>query len=114
MLFFFFQAEDGIRAVAVTGVQPCALPIYSVEVAKKTLDDAKARVEAGTRNRVEVTRAELALVRAEQAQLEAVDTRQRAYRNLATLLRIKEEFQVQAPELSTAAPPEASDLARDA
>src|SRR2546429_5954864 len=28
MLFvFFFQAEDGIRDVAVTGVQTCALPI---------------------------------------------------------------------------------------
>src|SRR2546422_11058910 len=27
--FFFFQAEDGIRDVAVTGVQTCALPIYS-------------------------------------------------------------------------------------
>src|SRR5256884_5217216 len=30
---FFFQAEDGIRDVAVTGVQTCALPIshYSLE-----------------------------------------------------------------------------------
>src|SRR2546422_10078035 len=28
LLFFFFQAEDGIRDVAVTGVQTCALPIY--------------------------------------------------------------------------------------
>src|SRR2546422_6978281 len=27
-LFFFFQAEDGIRDVAVTGVQTCTLPIY--------------------------------------------------------------------------------------
>ena len=27
VLFFFFQAEDGIRDVAVTGVQTCALPI---------------------------------------------------------------------------------------
>src|SRR5205809_5433096 len=27
-LFFFVQAEDGIRDVAVTGVQTCALPIY--------------------------------------------------------------------------------------
>src|SRR5256884_766255 len=27
LLFFFFQAEDGIRDVAVTGVQTCALPI---------------------------------------------------------------------------------------
>src|SRR5256884_6428350 len=29
--FFFFQAEDGIRDVAVTGVQTCALPIYRYE-----------------------------------------------------------------------------------
>src|SRR2546429_2111622 len=29
MYFFFFQAEDGIRDVAVTGVQTCALPIES-------------------------------------------------------------------------------------
>src|SRR5260370_4700194 len=27
MLFFFFQAEDGIRDSSVTGVQTCALPI---------------------------------------------------------------------------------------
>src|SRR5256884_7259858 len=29
-MFFFFQAEDGIRDVAVTGVQTCALPIYTL------------------------------------------------------------------------------------
>src|SRR5260370_21736900 len=28
-LFFFFQAEDGIRDSSVTGVQTCALPIFS-------------------------------------------------------------------------------------
>src|SRR3712207_9588028 len=28
MFFFFFQAEDGIRDIGVTGVQTCALPIY--------------------------------------------------------------------------------------
>src|SRR5437762_5713429 len=27
-IFFFFQAEDGIRDTSVTGVQTCALPIY--------------------------------------------------------------------------------------
>src|SRR2546430_4863187 len=27
LLFFFFQAEDGIRDLTVTGVQTCALPI---------------------------------------------------------------------------------------
>src|SRR5437762_9663902 len=28
-MFFFFQAEDGIRDTSVTGVQTCALPISS-------------------------------------------------------------------------------------
>src|SRR2546430_8438732 len=28
--FFFFQAEDGIRDLTVTGVQTCALPIYEM------------------------------------------------------------------------------------
>src|SRR6266536_5097520 len=30
LLFFFFQAEDGIRDPLVTGVQTCALPICYV------------------------------------------------------------------------------------
>src|SRR5687768_18087150 len=30
LLSFFFQAEDGIRDVAVTGVQTCALPILKL------------------------------------------------------------------------------------
>ena len=30
LIDFFFQAEDGIRDVAVTGVQTCALPICSL------------------------------------------------------------------------------------
>src|SRR5690606_39879367 len=29
MIYFFFQAEDGIRDFHVTGVQTCALPILS-------------------------------------------------------------------------------------
>src|SRR3712207_2716623 len=28
LCLFFFQAEDGIRDIGVTGVQTCALPIY--------------------------------------------------------------------------------------
>src|SRR2546421_7571157 len=31
--FFFFQAEDGIRDLIVTGVQTCALPIYGLPTA---------------------------------------------------------------------------------
>src|SRR6266567_4797065 len=30
LAYFFFQAEDGIRDLTVTGVQTCALPIYRV------------------------------------------------------------------------------------
>src|SRR5256885_13180724 len=30
VVFFFFQAEDGIRDYKVTGVQTCALPICAV------------------------------------------------------------------------------------
>src|SRR2546429_2768247 len=37
--FFFFQAEDGIRDVAVTGVQTCALPI-SIIALKRGLNPA--------------------------------------------------------------------------
>src|SRR2546430_7913063 len=32
--FFFFQAEDGIRDLTVTGVQTCALPIFAKGAAK--------------------------------------------------------------------------------
>src|SRR5256886_16497783 len=32
--FFFFQAEDGIRDLTVTGVQTCALPIYGAGCAE--------------------------------------------------------------------------------
>src|SRR2546422_552394 len=39
-LFFFFQAEDGIRDVAVTGVQTCALPI-SVPGGGRRRDDRR-------------------------------------------------------------------------
>src|SRR3712207_6847293 len=31
MYFFFFQAEDGIRDIGVTGVQTCALPILEAQ-----------------------------------------------------------------------------------
>src|SRR2546429_9082597 len=43
---FFFQAEDGIRDVAVTGVQTCALPIFGRAIrnwyADELVGDAQA------------------------------------------------------------------------
>src|SRR2546430_11124745 len=35
-LFFFFQAEDGIRDLTVTGVQTCALPIFEIAAGGQT------------------------------------------------------------------------------
>src|SRR2546430_8190293 len=37
MCFFFFQAEDGIRDLTVTGVQTCALPIFSCASARRCM-----------------------------------------------------------------------------
>src|SRR3989449_6098883 len=49
MIFFFFQAEDGIRDVAVTGVQTCALPIYApVYYPEAKEDPAVAKLRAAT------------------------------------------------------------------
>src|SRR5205809_7768639 len=46
--FFFFQAEDGIRDVAVTGVQTCALPISlrPVTTTRQPNSDASPRARA--------------------------------------------------------------------
>src|SRR2546430_2380684 len=59
--FFFFQAEDGIRDLTVTGVQTCALPISPVtgrglrgrppaarlESPRRALDRQAANADAG-------------------------------------------------------------------
>src|SRR5256885_12417991 len=43
ILFFFFQAEDGIRDYKVTGVQTCALPIYEISVNNLPEDSASLK-----------------------------------------------------------------------
>src|SRR5256712_13824688 len=47
LLFFFFQAEDGIRDLIVTGVQTCALPISATAEAGEL--DVRRRTEAERR-----------------------------------------------------------------
>src|SRR3989442_6808198 len=44
-LFFFFQAEDGIRYADVTGVQTCALPICPGGELAEVIDDARFDAE---------------------------------------------------------------------
>src|SRR5690554_8085146 len=39
---FLFQAEDGIRAADVTGVQTCALPIYRLAHLAEVLGERRA------------------------------------------------------------------------
>src|SRR3989475_3838795 len=50
-LFFFFQAEDGIRDLTVTGVQTCALPIWAAARTRRCLDACRqsSSASAGTR-----------------------------------------------------------------
>src|SRR3989475_1813078 len=45
VFFFFFQAEDGIRDLTVTGVQMCALPILPPPVLVGTARAAAALVD---------------------------------------------------------------------
>src|SRR5438270_9177027 len=62
--FFFFQAEDGIRDLTVTGVQTCALPIShytSVGSLSQTVGGEDAR--ALTPNRTECERPRSASIR---------------------------------------------------
>src|SRR2546430_17586706 len=59
-MFFFFQAEDGIRDLTVTGVQTCALPIYGERDVERMPDVVIQRVagevagEAAFEQRAEV------------------------------------------------------------
>jgi outer membrane protein TolC len=71
---------------------------HAIEVAQKTVDSAQLRMNAGLVNRVELMRAQLALIQAEQRLLEVQDSRAAAYRTLATLLHIAaDSFAVQPP-----------------
>src|SRR3712207_7557314 len=55
MIFFFFQAEDGIRDIGVTGVQTCALPI--------------SRMQEGTVSLMQMAKISAALMRLDEARV---------------------------------------------
>src|SRR3712207_6902543 len=56
LYFFFFQAEDGIRDIGVTGVQTCALPIYR---APKGTEKRRTKPQISRRKETIKTRAEI-------------------------------------------------------
>jgi outer membrane protein TolC len=79
-------------------------------VTARTLRDAQTRLAAGAASPVEVTRAELAVVQAEQAVTEASDARARAYRGLATLVQLREPFTVTPGARDVVAPAAVDEL----
>jgi OMF family outer membrane factor len=87
---------------------------HAIQVAKETLDNAQARFSTGVVNRVEVTRAELALVRAQQSLVEALDTQSQVYRALATLLDDHDPFHVEPPAELGAQPKSSPEIAQAA
>jgi outer membrane protein TolC len=70
----------------------------AINVARATLDNAQTRFAAGTVTKVDVDRAELALVRAVQNELDAHYAQGQTYRSLATLMQSEAPFKVQPPE----------------
>src|SRR3712207_7791768 len=50
--FFFFQAEDGIRDIGVTGVQTCALPIFAALVPRAEIEGEMGDSHVGLQARL--------------------------------------------------------------
>jgi outer membrane protein TolC len=69
----------------------------NVDVARATLDNARTRFAAGTVTKVDVDRAELALMRAEQQEREAITSRDQAYQAVSTLIQFEGAFHVSIP-----------------
>src|SRR2546427_6917178 len=78
ILFFFFQAEDGIRDLTVTGVQTCALPISAAR-AWPPRRAARRRLAPGPAGQV--------VAAADRAASRDRDRRQRPYVRLAARAR---------------------------
>ncbi|HEX3902188.1 MAG TPA: TolC family protein [Polyangia bacterium] len=80
----------------------------AIKVAQATLDNAQSRFSAGTVTKVDVDRAELALVRAKQGELDARYAQEQSYRALATLIQADGPVKAAPPE--TLSPPGETDL----
>src|SRR2546429_5552038 len=81
-MFFFFQAEDGIRDVAVTGVQTCALPIFppANSAARNCQPRSTSRIRPSSNTRlVEANSKAMALVKVAPLLNKALPTDTAAY-----------------------------------
>jgi outer membrane protein TolC len=80
----------------------------AINVAQATLDNSQSRFSAGTVTKVDVDRAELALVRAKQGELDARYGREQSYRALSTLIQADGPLKVVPPQ--SLPPPGETDL----
>jgi OMF family outer membrane factor len=88
-----FSVAQAFYAAAITDEVMSARQ-SNVEVARATLQYAETRFKNGSVTRVDVDRAELALVRAEQGARESRFAQEQAYRALATLIQSDRSFKV--------------------
>src|SRR5260370_25368340 len=78
LVFFFFQAEDGIRDSSVTGVQTCALPILqrvSRELRPGQLELARHALQCGIEAEPRLGANDQQVERVGQAQLHLMSPR---------------------------------------
>lgn len=90
-----FGVAQAFYAAAIAD-EVVAARLSNIEVARATVQNAEIRFQSGSVTRVDVDRAELALVRAEQAAREARFAQDQAYRALATLIQPSRGLKVRA------------------
>jgi outer membrane protein TolC len=83
----------------------------NIDVARATLKNAQVRFDSGSVTKVDVDRAELAVVRAEQSARESRFAQEQAYRALATLIQSDRPFKVRAIPTGGSEEPTSLDLA---
>src|SRR3712207_2731804 len=73
---FFFQAEDGIRDIGVTGVQTCALPIFAAAAAARSTaeqqyESERRKFQSGMSTAYMVSQRRIDLINARGRELQA-------------------------------------------
>jgi len=100
-----FSVAQAFYAAAITD-EVMSARRSNVEVARATLQNAETRFKNGSVTRVDVDRAELALVRAEQGTRESGFAQEQAYRALATLIQSNQSFRIRViPAIGTTEAP---------
>lgn len=103
MATVLFGVAQAFYAAAIAD-EVVSARLSNIDVARATLENARTRFENGSVTKVDVDRAELALVRAEQAARESRFAQAQSYRALATLIQSDREFKVRpAPSPAEAA-----------